>query len=173
MARQEGTSYIDFGRSRKAMSLNGTVVSQSGLGNPAGVGTSTFLNYVMPGNALNVQGKGVRMRVWASTANNANSKTVNLRFGATTVATSTTTTALEFLYCEAIITRVTATTQRAIGTGFRGVDGGTITTVLSGKSPTETLTQDVGVSLQTTATPATDITIEAIIFEVFTEGSPE
>lgn len=100
--------------------------------NPAGVVSSQFaavsngttvetdlLTYTLPAGALSANGMGVRITTWGTMANNGNTKTVRVYFGATAVTTlATAVAANQQFFAQATILRVTATTQTAVGNLF-------------------------------------------------------
>lgn len=55
-------------------------VDTTAVGN-VGTGVDTLITYDLPANTLSTDGKGVRITVWGSIANNANAKTLRLWFG--------------------------------------------------------------------------------------------
>lgn len=116
---------------------------------PAGIVSSQFtpvsnvsttetdlLTYTLPAGALSANGAGLRITAWGTLAANGNTKTVRVYFGASVVTTLASTNNNVAWKSTAVVTRVTATTQVAMGDTYFGAlaiaDGRTT-------SPTETL----------------------------------
>ena len=60
-------------------------VSTTQAGTPASTAETTLWTYSLPANTLSANAKGVRVTVFGSFAANTNTKTLRLKFGATTV----------------------------------------------------------------------------------------
>lgn len=164
-----GSTYHNIGESGKAgaaaVSLASTGLSGT---NPGSAGSLvTIASVTLPANALNVNGKGVRIRAWFSTAANVNSKSANIKFGATVLATATTTTSAQGLIVEAVVVRRGAASQEAAGVAIGSV------TAVSVAALTETLTSDVVIAFQANVNPTTDIALRGYTVDVFGEGTAE
>lgn len=61
-------------------------VNTTAVGN-VGTGTDDLITYSLPTNSLTANGKGVRITVWGTTANNSNAKTVTLNWGGQVIMT--------------------------------------------------------------------------------------
>lgn len=55
-------------------------VNTTAVGN-VGAGTDDLMSYALPANSLSANGKGVRVTMWGTAANNANAKTLDFYFG--------------------------------------------------------------------------------------------
>lgn len=82
------------------------------VGNVGG-GTDNLITYSLPANAMANTASGIKIRVWGTYANNANAKTLNLLFGATSISGAISgVTAQAGTWCiEAIVVRTGAATQ--------------------------------------------------------------
>ena len=80
LQRYEGTSSVDAGLSRRAMSLDGCLLSKVGLGATTSITTEQVLaSIVLPVKLLNNNSKGLLFLAWGSTAGNGNNKQIRLR----------------------------------------------------------------------------------------------
>lgn len=70
----------------KAQSHGVINVNLTGVGNVT-TGEDDLITYALPASTLSANGMGLRITAWGSTANNANTKTVKLFFGATAILT--------------------------------------------------------------------------------------
>jgi len=133
--------------------------SASGAGSPA-----NLKSYVLPANALAVNGQGLRIRAWGTTANNANAKAVRIAFGATLVANFTLAinTAAAWVV-EAMVYRTGAATQDAVQ--FYGQHSATSATGPNITTPAETLSGAVTVQCSCTQTSAADVVQEGFTVE--------
>lgn len=133
------------------------------------VGTSDLTSHSLEANTLATNGQAIRVTTWGRFAANANAKTVHLAFGATTVATSTSSTSWNDYQwrLEALIMRKDATNQRAIGLVALAANGSTSGNVMSQESkPAATLSGAVIVKTVGTSGTNADILQEGFIVEM-------
>ena len=106
-----------------------------------GAGTDDLITATIGGSTMSVNGNGIKITAWGTTAANANNKTITLNYGGTTLVTSG---AVGFnnapWYIEATVIRTGAATQVAVAT-FQAA----ATVVVTHSTPGETLTGDVTV----------------------------
>lgn len=84
-------------------------------------GEEILHSYTMPGNTLNLVGRGIRVTAYLLTANNANSKTARIRFNGiagSIIANVTTTTAAAFIKLMADVILTGASAQAFGGSGL-------------------------------------------------------
>lgn len=135
----------------------------------------TLYSYTMPANTLAADGQALTIEVWATTAANANNKTLTVVFGATTIGTST---AAGFngetmsMRCQ--LYRVTATTQKG-RCNFQSFTSGTLTAnqnaVITSAAPGETLSGAVVIAIRgTTPTASADLTASAASIDWYPVG---
>lgn len=87
------------------------VVNSTGVGN-VGTGEDDLISHSLPANSLNKNGVTVRIRAWGSAANNANLKTLRLRFGSrVALSTSLTVSQAGFWEINAIFVRTAVDNQ--------------------------------------------------------------
>jgi hypothetical protein len=136
-----------------------TSTTSSGAGSPA-----NLKSYTLPANALDVNGRGLKLRAWGTTANNANAKAFRIAFGATLVANFTLTiSSAGAWYVEAMVYRTGAATQKAIQTYAQ--HAATTPTVPLLTTPAETLSGAVTVQCSCTQTSAADVVQEGFTVE--------
>ena len=83
----DGNLTIGMGTGLGNAKVIGTAtINTTAVGN-VGVGEDNLMTYSLPLASLNAAGKGVRIKAWGTTANNANAKTVILYFGTTAIET--------------------------------------------------------------------------------------
>ena len=76
------------------------------------VGEDDLITYALPANSLSANGKAVKIKVWGTTANNVNAKTLKLYFGSQIILTNSLAVSIAgFWYAEAIVVRTGASTQ--------------------------------------------------------------
>ena len=140
-------------------------VNTTAVGN-VGIGTDDLMTYSLPANSLSANGKGVRITVWGTAANNANAKTVTVAFGATTlVSTALTASQADVWWAEAIVIRTGAATQEAFA---ELTQGGTVTlSDVEQSNPAETLSGAVTIKCTGTATANDDIVQEGMVVEFY------
>ena len=123
-----------------------------------------LLSVTLPASTLNYTGQTIRARAHGTTAANTNTKTLRLKFGATTLATLVITPgaaeAKEW-WLEATITRTGAATQVATAQG--AYDGSNL--VVDATAPAETLSGAIVLKVtgQNGTASATDITGTALV----------
>lgn len=126
-------------------------------------------SFTIPAGFLNANGMALRVKAWGVTANNAHTKTLKLKFGATPLVVANvalTASVADVWALEAIIIRATATTQLAMSTVL---DSGTgVLGVAQSTSGAETLANALLLSLTgaSGSSAANDITCEGWIVEV-------
>jgi hypothetical protein len=127
-----------------------------------GTSEETLLSYTLPANTLAVNGRGVRITAWGTTAANANSKTFRIYFGAAAVALQGGTgSGLPWLG-SATVLRASATTQVSSG---QAVYNGALSRIDAG-GPTETLSGTVLIKVTgQTPTAAGDLTNTGLLVE--------
>lgn len=77
-----------------------------------GTGEDDLITYSLPANAFSNNNKGIRYTAWGTFANNGNTKTVNVKFGTTTVATIVhNTSTIRRWYASAIVIRTSSGNQ--------------------------------------------------------------
>jgi hypothetical protein len=112
-------------------------VNTTAVGN-VGSGEDDLMTYSLPANALSANAKGVRIKAWGTTANNANAKTVKLYFGAVMLTNSLTTGSANRWTVEGLVFRTGSNAQdsfgelRETGTGNSDIEVGTLTQSDSG-----------------------------------------
>lgn len=126
------------------------------LSSPAGA-TPALKSFALPAATLSVIGmRGVRIRAWGTLANNANAKTILIKFGATTLITVTgTASTTNTWHIDAVVYVRTAVTQIAHAFGAQGP--GTPTFVTLDSTPGETLSGAISIACSGTQTAAADI----------------
>lgn len=140
-------------------------VDVTAVGNVGG-GTDDLISYSLPANTVLDAGRGVRIRAWGTTANNANAKTVTLAFGATTlISTALTASQAGVWDISAVVVRVGGATQVAIATLNQG--GATTIVDSESTSPTEDLTAAVAIKCTGAATANDDISQKGLVVEYF------
>lgn len=146
-----------WAKRRKVLSMITTAV-----GNVGG-GTDDLMSFSLPAGTLGTDGQTLSIKVWGTTAGNANNKTVTLNFGATVLTLNPTTAApnAQNWYAEILITRTGAATQ--IATGFCSF-GAVFQTVFSA-SPTETLSGAITIKGTGAATADNDIVQRGMCIE--------
>src|SRR3990167_2424834 len=123
----------------------------------------TLATVTITGNTLNINGQGVRVKAWGTTAANGNAKTIRLKFGATTIATNDITKSPNGLAweCDADIFRTAATAQESIGASYVGA----VAQSKSDTQPRETETGNIDITLtgQNGVATANDIVCNGMI----------
>lgn len=129
-----------------------TLASYTVPDGPQGSDGSIFQNG--PGNV-------VRVKVWGITAANANSKTVTIDFGGTTIATLTSTASAGAIELEADIIAEPANVQECIGKG----DDGTVRTVSRTAGAVTSTAAIIIAATATTPTASGDFTFKGLTIE--------
>ena len=111
-----------MGASGSFSTVGGVADSQfTDVGN-VGLEEDTLQTFTLPANALNADGKAIRIRATFVVANNNNVKTVKLHFGATVIASSGPSDLLQNLvvYFDVIVVRTGASAQRSTALRVEG-----------------------------------------------------
>lgn len=137
------------------ISVNVTPVSN------VGTAETDLMTFTLPANALGVNGTGVRITVWLTTAANGNTKTSKVYFGGTVLRTrSAADNNVLFVY-QAEVFRVSATTQVANAAFANPTDAGWVAT-----SPAETLSGAVTIKVTgQSGTGSNDVTATMMLIE--------
>lgn len=123
---------------------------------------TTLWSYSLPAGTLASDGQAVRITVFGETASNTNTKTVTLKFGATTLGARTTTTSGATWQAVATVMRSGATAQ--VATAQSHITSGIVQNTTA---PAETLANAVTIALTGTNGTASDgdITFKGAIVE--------
>ena len=107
------STFVDMGTGAGNATLVGVAsVNTTAVGN-VGAGDDDLMTYSLPANSLSVNGKGLRVLAWGTTANNANAKILSFKFGAVTVFQRTLTASqLGYWHAEILIFRSGANAQK-------------------------------------------------------------
>ena len=117
----------------------------------------------IPGNALSVDGMGLKVKAWGQTAANANSKVLGIYYGATQCATLTSTVNNGAIIVETTILRTGAATQECAGMSASGA--GVASAMRA--TPAEDTTVTVPLTVKaTTATASGDFTFKGLTVEL-------
>lgn len=160
-----GQQRVQAGASTSYIPVGGTLCVSYTAASTTGTVDQSLFTCTLPANALSADGKAIRIRAWGTLAANANNKMVTLKFGATTLATRTSSGSGLPWVVEATVVRTGASAQ----TAYAEIHFGTTTLTYSGNvaSPAETLSGAVTIDLRAiTATAAGDLTALAMIVEV-------
>jgi hypothetical protein len=161
--------YNPGGAASADATVSGRVHSQFATVGNVGTGEDTLMSYSLPANALNANGKGVRITAWGFFANNANSKTLKLYFGTITMFASPAIAHQNRLWrLDATLIRTAAGTVRAITLLTVAISNAlSVTDGLNNNlDSAETLTAAVLIKVTGEATSNDDITQEAMVVEV-------
>lgn len=123
---------------------------------------TTLWSYPLPAGTLASDGQAVRIKAWGTTAANGNTKSVALKFGATSLRTASTSTSGAAWVLDAVVARTGAAAQTASATSTFNVTGTAVTT------PGETLSGAVTIAVTGTngTASAGDITFSGAIVEL-------
>ena len=139
-------------------------VNTTAVGTDADLLEKTLITYDLPANSLSANGKLVKIRVWGTTAANANTKTIRLYFGTAVVRQiGASATNDEDWIMEAIVVRTGAATQDAIG--FELVNNSTVFTTHSEPAEDETAAITIRVTGENAVATANDIVAEGMLVE--------
>jgi hypothetical protein len=137
-------------------------------GTPAGTGETTLKSFTNPWSTLATNGDYIRFRATLRTAGNANTKTIRVKYGATTLMTlGPAAFNADVLLIEGTIVRTGAATQRLIASVQTvGTVIGDRNTVAAANA-TETLSGDVLLSItgQNGTAAANDIVCDGLLIE--------
>lgn len=163
-----GLVKIPAGGSTTKIMPSGVIYVNVTPASTAGTSEETLMSYSLPANALNANGRALRITAVCSTAANANNKGLKILFGAASVADNGIKAVNNgSIILSGIVIRTGASTQLAFGgSDSRGtgldIHDNTLTT-----SAAETLSNAVTIALRgTTPTSAGDITAYALIIEM-------
>lgn len=152
--------------------INGTLTTNIASGCTVADTTETTLwTYSLPANALNANGRGVRITAWGTVGANADSKATKLYFGSTVIATRTSTDNDARWKMVGDVLRTAATTQLANGQFFiGGVGNGTFTGAsfnLVQTTPAETLAN--AITIKVTGTNGTGVANDICLAGAYVE----
>lgn len=129
------------------------------VGNVGG-GTDDLMTYSLPANTLDVNGKGIRITAWGTSANNANVKTIQLVFGSVIMTTTVASNSVRRWWLDAVIIRTGSNAQKycakADGDGVDDMESGTLT---------QTDTAAITIKCTGAATTTNDIVQEGMLVE--------
>ena len=137
------------------------------VGNVGG-GEDDLMTYTLPAATLEADGRSIKIIAWGVTTNNANAKTLKVKWGGTTLLTiSLTTSEAGSWMAGAEVIRTGAATQRAVCQVACG-PAGSSTTASSGAvtAPAENLANAVIIKLTGTATTNDDIQQQGMIISL-------
>jgi len=157
-----GLLSVPLGASTAQALVGGTVCHSTTSAPTTGTSLEILATCTLPASALSVDGMGVRVKAWGTTAANGNSKTFAVYFGATACATLTGTINNGALVADTTVLRTGAATQECGGT----VIGGT-SAAATRQTPSETLSGVVAITIKgTTPIAAGDLTFKGLTVEV-------
>lgn len=144
----------------------GTIsVNTTAVGN-VGAGTDDLMTYSLPANSLSANGKGVRVTVWGTGANNANGKTLTFLFGSYSRQLPTRASIAMAWRAEFIIIRSASSTQIISGVSVDGTaNAATIDREIFDATATETDTGAITIKCTGAATADNDIVQKGMIVE--------
>jgi hypothetical protein len=142
-------------------------VNITAVGN-VGAGEDDLMTYSLLANSLSAVGKAIRVKAWGTTANNANAKTVAIRFGTQVEGFVMSISIAGRWVLEAIITKTGSNTQDTV-TEMREQQSGSgllnPKTALSISGYTQTDTAAITVKCTGTGTADNDIVQEGMLIE--------
>ncbi|OGR76213.1 MAG: hypothetical protein A2X32_03000 [Elusimicrobia bacterium GWC2_64_44] len=128
-------------------------------------GEEVLMSFSVPADSFNGNGKAVKIKAWGTTAANANSKTIKIRFGGLAgdvVLTTTTFANAQAWDLEATVVRTGVGTQESIARGYVGE----FVVPVAKNTPAQDETGAVSVAVTgDTATAAGDVVAEGLIVE--------
>ena len=132
-------------------------INTTAVGN-VGAGEDDLITYSLPANRLSANGKGVLIRVWGTTANNANTKTLKLYFGSAVLLSFALVASIAGTWViDATVVRSGSNTQEAVADLVSvGVAGAAVTAVTV-SSPTQTDSNANTIKCTATATTDNDV----------------
>lgn len=159
LVRDSGqTDGANWAHRAKVLSINTTPA------NNVTTGETDLMTYTLPANTLGTNGQALRITVWGTTAANANTKTLKLKFGATSVTLNPTTTApnAKDWRATAIVARTGAATQEMITEACVGAVQDSTTR----SAPTETLSGSLVIKVTgQSGTASDDISQKGMLIE--------
>ncbi len=163
-AKFAGTVKSTAGTGTAEPVMVGTIsVNTTAVGN-VGAGTDDLMTYSLPANSLSANGKGVRVKAWGTTANNANAKAITFQFGSTSVVSSSLAISqVGVWYVEVMVFRTGANAQayiselinRGVGNNANATEG----------SATETDTSAITIKMTGVGVADNDIVQKGMIVE--------
>ena len=157
----DGSLVAKAGTSTETLKPSGLIDSKITTTSTAADTTETDgYSFSVPANTLNGNGKALRMKVWGTTANTANNKTVKLYWNGVAVFTSGTTSQNKDWVFEMLVIRDGASTQRIV------VDGVYNDAVVVPVTTTGTGTDTGAIVIKSTMTNGT-----AAAADISTEGA--
>lgn len=158
-----GVASVPFGSSTGYAVIGGRICTSTTSAATTGTTIQTLASCSIPLNALSVDGMGLKVKAWGQTAANANTKLLELYFGATVCSALTSTVNNGAMVIESTILRTGAATQECVGTGVSGA--GTVHGMRA--TPAEDTTTTVTLAVKaTTATATGDFTFKGLTVEV-------
>jgi hypothetical protein len=142
----------------------------------SGTGASDMDSYTLPASSFVGGNRGVKIKAWGVTASNANSKSVAILFGGTTVITKQLTVSIAGIWeLEAWVLRTGASAQTYYGMGINNggttlsaTDGPTVYTAHAQGTSAETDTSAIVIKTRATVnTTAGDIVQKGMLVEFF------
>jgi len=150
------------GTGTAAATFGGTLFTSTTATATTGTIEETLLQYTLPANTLAVNGRGLRITVYGTTAANANSKTLKLYFGLTVLNSLNTTSSGSGLVITGTVFRTGASTQISGTTGLTN----TGLAIIGGTASAEALSGTVLIKVTgTTPTLLGDITAQILLVE--------
>lgn len=167
-------AYVDTAGAVKSVMGDGTFatmvmtssVNTTAVGNVGASGPDDLISYTLPASSLVANGRGLRIRAWGTTANNANAKALQLLFGGTTIVTKQLTASVAgkwHIECVVYRTGTSAQTYFANalncnGSAMASADGATIVLQSAQGTCNETETAAIVIKCQsTTSTNDNDV----------------
>jgi hypothetical protein len=140
-------------------------VSVAQSGTPANTNETDLWTYTLPANTLDADGRGVRIDTWGSIANNANLKSVRLKFGGSTIAFRLTVADSNFSWnAYATVLRTSATTQ--ISLGYYDFSGGAHVIFQTALAATMSSPIIINLTGQNGTSNANDVLLKAAMVEL-------
>jgi hypothetical protein len=129
-----------------------------------------LFSYTVPANLLGANAKGLRLTAWGVTGATANGKTVNVKFGGTTVLTSAAQAINDnFWRVQVEILRSGASAQTAVGIVQYGANSGSASTTTRGVQTTAAIDTTAAIIFKVTGlngtAAANDIILRGAIVE--------
>ncbi|MCK5583347.1 MAG: hypothetical protein KAI33_06130, partial [Elusimicrobiales bacterium] len=140
-------------------------VNLTSAGTAADTAEHELITYALPADSLSANGKGIRVKIWGTTANNANVKTIKLYFGSTAHVSNDVTASPDNVHWEfeMMVFRTGSNAQDATGYGTLG------SVLQSTKFAAYTETDTVAITIKVTGQSGTgtlnDIVAEGMIVE--------
>ena len=178
MPRQEGTTYISGGASRKSLSLTGIVFQIGGVNvTTATTGADTSLyTYTIPRNLLNctgptTNGKGLRVYSWGNKLLSANSATTGIKLGSTSVCSITRTASSSLHVFEVWLFRTDIQKFDAYARQLDSTTGALTYTAVNNADVS--VGSAIPLQVYCNQTDANDMQFRGLIVELLTEGMVE